>query len=174
MSQEDELQPTPARVSKTRLKREMLALQDIGEALVALPEGRLAELDLPERLRDAVMDARRISKFGALRRQLQYIGRLMRDVDSVAIAARLEAWNGQSREATAYLHVLERWRERLMDDDRAVEELLAAHPHADVQRLRTLVRNARREQTLGRGPASYRALFQELKATIPEANHGPD
>jgi ribosome-associated protein len=79
--QDDEQEQAEERVSKTRLKREMHARQEIGEALVALPEPRLAELDLPERLRDAVLEARRISKFGALRRQLQYIGRLMRDVD---------------------------------------------------------------------------------------------
>jgi ribosome-associated protein len=174
MTQEDELQPTQERVSKTRLKREMLALQDIGEALVALPEGRLAELGLPERLREAVLEARRISKFGALRRQLQYIGRLMREADSVSIAARLEAWSGQSRQATAYLHVLERWRERLLEDDRALEDLLATHPDTDVQRVRTLVRNARREQALGRAPASYRELFQVLKTIIPEASYAPD
>jgi ribosome-associated protein len=168
MTEDDEQDPIEERVSKTRLKREMQARQDVGEALVALPAARLEELDLPERLRDAVLEARRISKFGALRRQLQYIGRLMRDVDSDAIAAKLDAWKGQSREATAHLHLLERWRERLLADDSALEELLAQHPRADVPRLRTLVRNARREHTLGRPPASFRELFQELKTTIPE------
>jgi ribosome-associated protein len=168
MDQEDEQEHAEERVSKTRLKREMHARQEIGEALVALPEARLAELDLPERLREAVLEARRISKFGALRRQLQYIGRLMRDVDSAVIEARLEAWKGQSRQATAYLHALERWRERLMADDQALGELLEAHPGTDVQRLRTLVRNARREQALGRPPASFRELSQELRTVIPE------
>src|SRR5689334_8880809 len=93
-------------VSKTQRKRQMLELQDLGEALVRLTEAQLEELGLPERLLDAVLEARRISKFGALRRQLQYIGRLMRDVDAEAIAAKLEAWRGTSREATAYLHLL--------------------------------------------------------------------
>jgi len=166
--QDDEQEQAEERVSKTRLKREMHARQEIGEALVALPEPRLAELDLPERLREAVLEARRISKFGALRRQLQYIGRLMRDVDSDAIEARLDAWKGQSRQATVYLHLLERWRERLLADDQALGELLAAHPGADVNRLRTLVRNARLEQAMGRAPASFRELFQELKGIIPE------
>jgi ribosome-associated protein len=171
MIEDDEQEPTDDRVSKTRLKRDMLARQDVGEALVELPAARLAELDLPERLRDAVLEARKISKFGALRRQLQYIGRLMRDVDSDAIAARLDAWKGQSREATVYLHLLERWRERLLTDDTALEDLLTQHPHVDVPRLRTLVRNARREQTLGRPPSNFRELFQELKTIIPET-HG--
>jgi ribosome-associated protein len=174
MTEDDEPQPTEqVRVSKTRMKREMHARQDIGEALVELTQARLDELELPERLRDAVMAARRISKFGALRRQMQYIGRLMRDVDSTAIAARLEAWNGQSRQATAHLHVLERWRERLVAEDRAMEELLGAYPQADAPRLRALVRNARREQALGKAPASFRELFQELKSIIPEPSHEP-
>ena len=168
MSEQDEQQSDDEYVSKTQRKRDMHALQDLGEALVALPAARLAELDLPERLRDAVAEARRISKFGALRRQLQYIGRLMRDIDSSAIAARLDAWNGQSREATAHLHQLERWRERLLEDDAALEALLADYPQADVPRLRALVRNARREQAEGRPPASFRALFQALKDIVPE------
>jgi ribosome-associated protein len=156
------------RTSKTQRKREMLERQEIGEELVALPEPRLHELDLPERLLDAVLEAKRMRSFGARRRQLQYIGRLMRDTDSVAIAAKLTAWKGQSREATAYLHAIERWRERLLRDDEAVSELVAAHPQADVQRLRALVRNARREHTLGQPPASFRELFQALKSIIPE------
>ena len=168
MSEQDEQQSDDEYVSKTQRKRDMHALQDLGEALVALPAARLAELDLPERLRDAVAEARRISKFGALRRQLQYIGRLMRDIDSSAIAARLDAWNGQSREATAHLHQLERWRERLLEDDAALEALLADYPQADVPRLRALVRNARREQAEGRPPANFRALFQALKDIVPE------
>ena len=128
MSEQDEQQSDDEYVSKTQRKRDMHALQDLGEALVALPASRLAELDLPERLHDAVAEARRISKFGALRRQLQYIGRLMRDIDSSAIAARLDAWNGQSREATAHLHQLERWRERLLAEDAALTEFAAAVP----------------------------------------------
>ena len=168
MSEQDEQQSDGEYVSKTQRKRDMHALQDLGEALVALPAARLAELALPERLRDAVAEARRISRFGALRRQLQYIGRLMRDIDSSAIAARLDAWNGQSREATAHLHQLERWRERLLEDDAALEALLAEYPQADVPRLRALVRNARREQAEGRPPASFRALFQALKDIVPE------
>jgi ribosome-associated protein len=174
MTEDDEQQPTAQeRVSKTRIKREMHARQDIGEALVELPQARLDELDLPERLRDAVLHARTISKFGALRRQLQYIGRLMRDVDASAIEARLEAWNGQSRQAAVHLHQLERWRERLVADDGAMEELLGAYPGADAPRLRALVRNARREQALGKAPASFRELFQELKSIIPESRHEP-
>ncbi len=156
-------------VSKTRRKQEMHALQEIGQALVGLTEAQLAQLELPEKLLDAVLLARRIHKFGALRRQLQYIGRLMRDVDSEAIAARLEAWKGVSREAAVRLHLLERWRDRLIAEDGAMAELAAACPGCDIQQLRVLVRNARREQALGSAPKSARELFQALKAALPGA-----
>ena len=155
-------------VSKTQRKRDMLALQDLGEELTRLSAEQLAELALPERLLDAVLAARSISKFGALRRQLQYIGRLMRDVDSEAIAARLAAWQGVSQAATAHLHVLERWRARLLADETALAELAAVYPGCDTQRLRQLVRNAHKEAQEQRPPRSARALFQALRKIIPD------
>lgn len=156
--------------SKTQRKRASHELQDLGEELVALSEARLTQLDLPDRLREAILQARRISKFGALRRQLQYIGKLMRaaEVDAAAIGARLDAWKGLSRDATAHLHLLERWRERLLADDAALGELVQRHPGSDLQHIRVLVRNARREHAAGKPPASYRELFQALKDIIPE------
>jgi ribosome-associated protein len=157
-----------ALVSKTRRKRAAHALQELGEELVGLGESQLAQLALPELLLDAVLQARRINKFGALRRQVQYIGRLMRDVDAAAIAAQLEAWKGQSRQSVAYLHQVERWRVRLLDSDEALSEFVAAHPACDVQRLRALIREARKEQATKGAPRSYRELFQALKASIPE------
>ena len=161
--------------SKTKRKQEMHERQQIGEALVRLTEAQLAELELPEKLLDAVLLARRIQKFGALRRQLQYVGRLMRDVDSAAIATRLEAWKGTSREASARLHLLERWRDRLIAEDGAMAELAAACPGCDIQHLRVLVRNARREHALGSAPKSSRELFQALKAALPDgADRGDD
>ena len=166
MSEEQADGPEP--VSKTRRKREMQARQDLGEELVGLTEAQLAQLELPEKLLDAVLLAKRINKFGALRRQLQYVGRLMRDIDASAIAAQLDAWKGKSREAVVRLHVLERWRDQLIADDAAMADLAAAYPGCDVQHLRTLVRNARREQALGAAPESARELFQALKEAIPE------
>ncbi len=166
---EDDL-PASSGPSKTQRKRASHDLQHLGEELVALSEARLAELDLPERLREAIMQARRISKFGALRRQLQYVGKLMRatEVDVAAIGARLEAWKGLSREATAHLHALERWRERLVADDAAIAQLAQRYPGCDLQRVRALVRNARKEHAGGKPPASYRQLFQMLKEIVPE------
>ncbi|MCW5622417.1 MAG: DUF615 domain-containing protein [Burkholderiales bacterium] len=167
-SEDDSLDPPE--VSKTQRKRAMHDRQELGAALVELSETRLAELALPERLLDAILEAKRIAKFGALRRQLQYIGKLMRDaqLDVPAIEAQLEAWNGPSRQATAYLHLLERWRDRLLADDAALGELVQAFPDCDLQRVRALVRNARKEQAAAQAPASYRQLFQVLKQIIPE------
>ena len=158
---EEELQ-----ISKTRRKREMQELQDLGEELVALTPDKLAGLDLPTRLLDAVLDARRISKFGALRRQMQYVGRLMRDADADAIRSQLDVWKGTSVAETARLHAIERWRTRLIGDDLALGELLGQFPRADAQRLRTLVRNVKREAAAKKPPKSFRELFQELREII--------
>jgi ribosome-associated protein len=165
---EREESPIDAPISKTQRKRESTALQELGKQLTRLTPERLRELHLPERLHDAVMEATRITKFGALRRQLQYIGRLMHEADSGAIAARLESWQGRSRQATAHLHLLERWRTRLLEDETALSELGALHPGCDLQKLAQLLRNVRREKDEGKPPRSYRALFQELRLIIPE------
>jgi len=167
--QADRLEP----VSKTQRKRDMHALQQLGEELVGLTEAQLARLELPEKLLDAVLLAKQIHKFGALRRQLQYVGRLMRGVDSAAIAAQLDAWKGISRQAAARLHSLERLRDQLIASDDAMADLAAAYPRCDMQRLRVLVRNARREQARGQAPHSARELFQALKAAIPDVAAAP-
>lgn len=159
-------------ISKTQRKRAMHALQDLGEALVALSDERLAALDLPEPLRDAVDEARRLKGFEARRRQVQYIGRLMREVDPAPIRARIETWEGNSRAHAAWLHDVERWRERLLADADALTELAGACPNADLQQLRTLVRNARAESAAGKPPRHYRALFRALKELLPEPGFG--
>lgn len=153
--------------SRTKRKQNDQALQDLGEELVAVGEDKLAELDLPERLRDAVMQARAISKFGALRRQMQYIGRLMREEgDPETIRAQLDAWKGVSIEETAHLHLIERWRLRLLNDEKALEELITEYPGADIRQLRTLMRNAKREKEADKPPKSFRELFQVLRETL--------
>jgi ribosome-associated protein len=154
-------------ISKTRRKQQMLERQDLGEELVRLSPAELAQLELPEPLLDAIEQARTIRKFGALRRQLQYIGRLMREVDAAAIAARLESWNSRARRPIAHLHHLERWRERLLETDDALSELAQAHPGCDVRRVRALVERARRELAGSEPPAAARALFQVLKEIVP-------
>ena len=159
---EDDIQP-----SRTRRKLDDQALQVLGKALVDVSEDQLAQLDLPERLREAIMHARDISKFGALRRQMQYIGRLMREEgDAETIRERLDAWNGVSVEETARLHLIERWRLKLLKDDKAIEELIAEYPRADIQQLRTLIRNTKRETEANKPPKSFRELFQVLRETL--------
>jgi ribosome-associated protein len=155
-------------LSKTRRKREMHALQDIGEQLVQLDLKRLKELDLPETLADAVLEAKRMHKHGAIRRQMQFIGKLMRDLDASPIRQKLDAWNGLALQQTVWLHQLERWRERLLSDERAVEELVQKFPAADLQQLRALIRNAQKERLANKPPKSFRALFQELQKFIPQ------
>jgi ribosome-associated protein len=161
-------------ISKTRRKRQMLERQDLGEDLVRLSPAELAQLELPEPLLDAIEHAKTIRKFGALRRQLQYIGRLMREVDAAALAARLESWNTRARRPIAHMHRLERWRERLLEADDALSELAQAHPGCDVQRVRTLVERARRERARGEPPAAARALFQALKEIVPFGTQARD
>ncbi|MBE0613928.1 MAG: DUF615 domain-containing protein [Burkholderiales bacterium] len=155
--------------SKTRRKKDMQALQDVGAELVELNEQQLATMQLPESLLAAVQEARRLSKHEAKRRQMQYIGRLMRDIDAAPIRDKLEQWKGQGREHTAQLHALERWRDELMAGDPALARFLAEYPGADSQQLRTLIRNARREQAAALPPKSYRELFRVLREmTIKE------
>ena len=149
--------------SKTRKKKDMLALQDLGVQLVELNEQQLATMQLPESLLDAVLEARRLTKHEARRRQLQFIGRLMRDIDAAPIRDRLDAWLGQGREHTAQLHALERWRDELLAGDPALARFLHEYPGADSQKLRTLIRNARREQGAALPPKSYRELFRVLR-----------
>jgi ribosome-associated protein len=160
--------------SKSQRKRESTALQALGEALVALPPERLEAIELPESLRDAIREAQRISRFGALRRQLQYVGRLMREVDPVPIRAALDALAGHSRAHTAWLHRLEHLRKRLVDADEGWDELAEAHAMDDIQRLRQLARNARHEREQGRPPRAFRELFQALRELIPEPQPVPD
>jgi ribosome-associated protein len=161
--EEEELPP-----SKTKIKKQMHELRDLGKELTELGKDQLAQLDIPENLRDAIREMKNINKFGAIKRQMQYIGKLMRDVDTAPILAKLDAWKGKSQHHIAYMHQLERWRDRLMENDATLTELLAAHPEADAQRLRTLIRNAQKEMEAGKPPKNYREIFQVLREIIPE------
>lgn len=163
---DDELDPDYK--SKSQRKREVESLQDMGRELVDLSKDRLLKMALPEDLLDAVLEAKRITSHGAIRRQMQYIGKVMRGVDAEAIAAQLAEIRGESDAAKAEFHALERWRERLLADDNAVTEWLGRNPGADAQKLRQLVRNARKEAELGKPPKSSRELFRLLRETRSE------
>jgi ribosome-associated protein len=156
----------PAAPSKTRRKKDMHALQDLGESLVALDPAKLAELGLPERLVDALALARSITRHEARRRQMQFVGRLMRDVDPEPIRAALERSAGVSRAERVQFAAAERWRDRLLTDADAAGEFVAAHPDVDASALAELVREARAERASGRPPHKSRALFRLVARSV--------
>lgn len=156
-------------ISKTRRKQAMHALQALGEALIELPPSRLAGLDLPETLVDALADARRIPTFEGRRRQMQYIGKLMRTVDPAPIEACIAAARASGAREAARHQEVEHWRDRLLADETALTELARRCPGADLQPLRALVRNARREIAEQRPPRAARELFRELRAALEAA-----
>ena len=149
--------------SKSALKRAMNDLQALGAELVALSTDQLKKIDLPEDLREAVRDAQRFTQHEAHRRQLQYIGKLMRNLDAAPIRAALDDLKGLSAAANARMHALERLRTRFLEDEAVIGEIAAAHPQADLQYLRQLRRNALKEQQLGKPPRAFRELFRQLR-----------
>lgn len=155
------------RPSKSRRKADAHALQALGAQLVALNRSQLEQVPLPEALREAIEAAQRVRSHEGRRRQLQYIGKLMRNVDAAPIRAKIEGWQSVAVEETARLHQLERWRERLLAEPDALAEFVAQHPNVDSQQLRALIRNTQREREQYRPPKSYRALFQLLRDIIP-------
>lgn len=153
-------------ISKTKLKAEADIAQSIGKSLVDLPKDRLIKLDLPEALFDAVLEAKRLTANGAIRRQMQYLGRLMRDIDAAPIVAQLQAWEGKNTQENARFHGMERWRDRLISDANLLSEFLVAYPHTDSQQLRTLIRNAQKEAAANKPPKSSRELFKLIREVI--------
>ncbi|MES2547308.1 MAG: ribosome biogenesis factor YjgA [Pseudomonadota bacterium] len=150
-------------ISKTKLKAEADAQQAIGKKLIDLSKDKLIKLNLPETLFDAVMEAKRLTANGAVRRQLQYLGRLMRDVDSAPIVEQLQAWEGKNTQENARFHTMERWRSRLIAEPNALQEFYGQFPTADIQQLRTLIRNAQREEAAQKPPKSSRELFKLIR-----------
>ena len=156
-------EPPQAEVSKTRRKAQMHALQDLGEALVALDSARLRQLDLPERLVDAVTQARSIRAHEGRRRQMQFIGKLMRDIDPDPVREAIERFTTGTPSDRVEFAAAERWREDMLRDDEAVARFAAEHPAADAPALAALVRDARTERTRGGPPHRYRELFRKIR-----------
>jgi ribosome-associated protein len=152
-------------LSKTRRKRAMEELQALGEALAALPAHRLKKIELPEDLREAIHLIQRMSRQDeARRRQMQYIGRLMRNVDSEPIRTALANARGDSAAETARLHRLERLRDALLEDETAaLGEIVELYPGIDLAHLRALRRAAVKEKAQNKPPRNHRAIFQLLK-----------
>lgn len=157
-------EPDPATMPrKSQRKREMLALQLLGERLVGVSESQLGRIALPDELRAAILAAKGIKAHEAKRRQMQYIGRLMRHADAAPIRAALDAMAGHDAAETGRLHRLERLRARLLEDEGVITEIAQRWGDADVQRLRQLRRNALRESAQGRPPRAFRELFHVLR-----------
>ena len=154
------------RPSKTQRKKAVHALQDLGVELVELPEERLAEIEMPETLRDAVMEARRITAHEAKRRQMQYIGKLMRKVDAEPIRIALDAWQAPSHSQTRLHKHVEAWRDRLLNDPNGIGAFLTEYPRTDTPQLTMLIADALRERGMNRPPRAFRALYQALRTQI--------
>jgi len=161
------------RPSKTALKKQAHEQQALGEALAALSDARLAAIDMPEALRDALHEYQRTRSHEGRRRQRQLIGKLMRQADLAPLQeAVAQAQLGQAHDALA-LHRAEHWRVELVADDEALTRWLAEHPATDAQQLRTLIRNARKDSALPpeqRHGRAWRELFQFLKPALVTSN----
>ena len=150
-------------VSRTKKKQQVEELQKLGAALIALPLVQLDALELPPELRAAVRDAQRITSHGARRRQLQFIGKVMRRIDPEPVRAAMAAIAGSSAVARARQKRLEQWRERLIADDAALTAFAGEHAGTDLQALRTLIRNARKEIAERKPPRAQRELFRLIR-----------
>jgi ribosome-associated protein len=167
-SQKPELEDGPP--SKSALKRQMTELQVLGRELTELPESRQERLDLPENLRSALQEFRRTRSHEGRRRQMQFIGKLMRHVDETPIREAVAAFKLGSAKETLQLHEAERWREELLADDEAVTRWMSDYPATDAQALRSLVRAARKDSLAAtpeqRHARAYRELFKLIKAAM--------
>lgn len=168
-AQADTEAPAPhwtERPSKTRLKQASHELQKLGQALVELSDPRLEAIAMPERLLDALRQYKQTRTHEGKRRQMQYIGKLMRLADVEPLrAAVTQVQLGQTRESLA-LHQAERWRAELIADDEALTRFAAEHPASDLQQLRSVIRNARKDAALvpeKRSGRAFRELFQMIK-----------
>jgi ribosome-associated protein len=156
--------------SKTKLKAEADAQQALGVRLTELPKDRLLKLNLPEDVVTAIMDTKKITANGAIRRHRQYLGRLMREIDTAPVTEQLARWEGKHTAENAYFHGLERWRDRLINDANALSEFMALHPATDSQQLRALIRNAQKEQAADKPPKSSREIFRLLREITSAEN----
>jgi ribosome-associated protein len=177
--------------SRTDRKRESDALQDLGTELMALRGDLFERLHtaghVSDTLKDALHEAKRITNFEGKRRQMQYVGKLMRKLSEEAVEAIKEALNEQkmgSTRDTLALHLAEQWRDRLVHEENALQEWMQAHPDTDTQQLRALVRQARKDDTTSKADVSkgllprqgraYREIFQMVKAHLNAASESDD
>ena len=164
--QSNEFEQEYERPSKSEAKRQSNELQKLGEQLVDAPRDRVKRVEMPEDVKEAILTCQTITNHEGRRRALQFVGKKMRTLDEAeveVIKRTIEGWKGASKAETAALHALERRREKLLADDKALTQLLEENPELDAQHLRTLIRNARKEQAENKPPKAYREIFQILK-----------
>ncbi|MCV2503359.1 MAG: DUF615 domain-containing protein [Neisseriaceae bacterium] len=157
-------------LSKTKMKQEMHNLQDIGKRLTTLSKEERAKLHLPDSLEDAIQDYSKIQSNGANRRQLQFIGRLMRDLPEENVQIILTYFSiidGNNQSHNAYIKRLERLREELINEENALTTYLNQHPDIEATYLRTLIRNCKKELANNKPPRAYREIFKFLKEVEP-------
>ena len=170
MTQEDENS-----ISKSQKKRDMLALQDMGAELVELSQESLKKMDLPEELLSAVLAAKRIptSKHGGYKRQMQYIGKVMRNVDAAPIAEQLQAIKAPSKKQTALHHLAERWREKILEDATAIGAFTNEFADADGVLIERYAEASKDEKARNKPPKHFRLLYQALHDVIVAQSRQP-
>ena len=155
--------------SRTEIKQRMLALQALGEALVKLSPGQLEAIPLEGELKEAILAARTTKTRGGLRRQLQFVGKLMRNTDIEAIEQAYQDLLEGRKTSAENFHALELWRDRLVEQGPdLINEFVAKYPSAERQRLRQLINSARKEKELEKPPASSRKLFRYIREVDEE------
>ncbi|WP_092992171.1 ribosome biogenesis factor YjgA [Thiohalomonas denitrificans] len=164
---ESGIEEQPERPSKSHFKRESHTLLEAAHQLVDLPDAKLQLVPMPDDLRDAVELGRKIHKHGGRKRQIKYIGKLLRSMDAEPILEALETVDSRAAAVTARHHLAERWRQRLLDEgDQAVSEFVETYPQVDRQHLRQLIRNTRAERKAEKPPRHSRELFRLVRDTI--------
>jgi len=152
--------------SKSELKRQMTERQKLAEVLAALSSDALKSIPMDEAIKTAIAETPKIKSFEAIRRHKQYLGKLMRflnEEELETIQKRLDAIQGVSKAETAKLHFLESYRDKLITNDETFTALIEKFPDMDIQNMRTLIRNARREKEQNKPPKAYREIFRVLK-----------
>lgn len=161
------------RPSKSQRKRDSTAAQDLGAQVAELSRDKIESLGLPEKLQDALIETSRITAHEGKRRHLQLIGKLMRNIDPEPIRAALERFSGTSKQEVANMHLAERWRDRLLTGADAVALFANDHPGTDLQQLRTMVRNAQKEQAQNKPPRDFRKIYQFVREAIDARRGAP-
>jgi len=155
-------------ISKSQRKRDSTALQKLGAELVKLAPEQLARIDMPEKLREAILECQRFSKHEAVRRQMQYIGKLMRDLDAGPVAQQLAQLHAPSRAQTAVFHRAEEWRADIMADPAAIDRFATEFPEANPHRLRSLAGKANEERAAEMPPKHFRELFHLINKILQD------